>query len=41
MEYIRWLKCHKIVIQGQHKTSKGLAEIKRILNQEQDIVQSS
>lgn len=41
MEYQRWLKCHDIVIQGLHKTSKGLAEIKSIWNREQDIVQPS
>ena len=32
IQYIRWLKCHRLVIQGLHKTEKGLAQIK-LLNQ--------
>jgi hypothetical protein len=39
--HIRWLKCHNIVIKGLHKTSEGLAKIKSIINQDEDIVQSS
>uniref|UniRef100_A0AAU8HP28 LAGLIDADG protein n=1 Tax=Porifera sp. TaxID=3140030 RepID=A0AAU8HP28_9METZ len=32
IQYIRWLKCHRLVIQGLHRTDKGLARIK-VLNQ--------
>ena len=40
IQYMRWLKCHKIVIQGLHKTEEGLAQIKSIWTQGEDIVRS-
>lgn len=40
IQYKRWLECHKIVIQGLHKTEKGLTQIKSIWTQGEDIVQS-
>nr|ADO14981.1 putative LAGLIDADG protein [Tetilla radiata] len=40
IQYVRWLKCHNIVIQGLHKTQRGLAQIKSIWTQGEDIVQS-
>ncbi len=43
IQYIRWLKCHRLVIQGLHKTEKGLAQIKLEVSnslQDEDIVQS-
>ena len=33
IQYIRWLKCHRLVIQGLHKTEKGLAQIKLLNSQ--------
>lgn len=41
IQYVRWFKCHNIVIQGLHKTENGLAQIKSIWTQGEDIVQSS
>lgn len=41
IQYLRWLKCHNIVINGLHKTEQGIAQIKKILNKDEDIVRSS
>jgi hypothetical protein len=40
IQYVRWLKCHRIVTQGLHKTEEGLAQIKSICTQGEDIVLS-
>ena len=31
IQYLRWLKCHNIVLQGLHRTKEGLAQIKELI----------
>lgn len=41
IQYIRWLKCHNLVIRSLHKTEEGLNQIKHWRSfQDEDIVQS-